>query len=295
LDDMTGSEATGRPKERLLARALVELADTLVADFDMLEFLHGLTARCVELLDAAAAGLAVTDQRGRLRVIASSSEQARLLELFELQNHEGPCLVCFRTGEPVTDPDLGQVNQLWPRFAAQAQNSGFRSVHVVPMRLREEIIGSLILFRTDPGHLTEEDAHAGRALADVGTIGILQERAVRERAVLDEQLETALDSRVIIEQAKGILAERGRIGMHEAFSRLCDYARGRNQPPPRGSARRHRGPGRHRERHRLGVRPAARHSPGVAPLDPAGTSPTPGPDEQERLTGDACHTSPEPM
>jgi GAF domain-containing protein len=230
LDDMTGSEATGRPKERLLARALVELADTLVADFDMLEFLHGLTARCVELLDAAAAGLAVTDQRGRLRVIASSSEQARLLELFELQNHEGPCLVCFRTGQPVTDPDLGQVNQLWPRFAAQARNSGFRSVHVVPMRLREEIIGSLLLFRTEPGHLTEEDAHAGRALADVGTIGILQERAVRDRAVLDEQLETALDSRVIIEQAKGILAERGRIGMHEAFGRLRDYARGRNQP-----------------------------------------------------------------
>jgi len=227
---MTGSNETRLPKEQLLARAFVELADTLVADFDMLEFLHGLTARCVELLDAAAAGLAVTDQRGQLRVIAASSEQARLLELFELQNDEGPCLVCFRTGQSVADPDLDHYNQLWPRFAAQARDAGFRSVYAVPMRLREEIIGSLNLFRTDPGLLPEVDGHVGQALADVATIAILQERAVRSRHVLAEQLQTALNSRVVIEQAKGVLAERGGIGMDEAFSRLRDYARSHSHP-----------------------------------------------------------------
>jgi len=230
LEDMTGSGQTVRAKEQLLARAFVELADTLVADFDMLEFLHGLTARCVELLDAAAAGLAVTDQRGQLRVIAASSERARLLELFELQNDEGPCLVCFRTGQPVAEPDLDHFNRLWPRFAAQAREAGFRSVYAVPMRLREEIIGSLNLFRTEPGHLPEVDAHVGQAMADVATIAILQERAVRSRSVLAEQLQTALNSRVVIEQAKGVLAERGRIGMDEAFSGLRDYARSRNHP-----------------------------------------------------------------
>jgi len=236
LDDMTGPDDmtelgdTGRPKEQLLARAFVELADTLVADFDMLEFLHGLTARCVDLLDAAAAGLAVTDQRGQLRVIAASSEQARLLELFELQNDEGPCLVCFRTGQPVADPDLDHFNRQWPRFAAHARDAGFRSVHAVPMRLREEIIGSLNLFRTQPGHLPEVDAHVGQALADVATIAMLQERAVRSRHVLAEQLQTALNSRVVIEQAKGVLAERGRIDMDEAFSGIRDYARNRKHP-----------------------------------------------------------------
>jgi GAF domain-containing protein len=230
LHDMPEFGETGRPKEQLLARAFVELADTLVADFDVLEFLHGLTARCVELLDADAAGLAVTDQRGQLRVIAASSEQARLLELFELQNDEGPCLVSFRTGRPVADPDLDRRNHRWPRFAAQARDAGFRSVHAVPMRLREEIIGSLNLFRTEPGYLSEVDAHVGQAMADVATIAMLQERAVRSRTVLAEQLQTALNSRVVVEQAKGVLAERGGVGMDEAFSRLRDYARSRNHP-----------------------------------------------------------------
>jgi GAF domain-containing protein len=225
LYDMTGS--VGPSKGQLLANAFVELADTLVADFDMLEFLHGLTAHCVELLDAAAAGLMVTDQRDQLRVIAASSEQARLLELFELQNDEGPCLLCFRTGQPAGDPDLDHFNKHWPRFAAQARADGFRSVYAVPMRLREEIIGSLNLFRTEPGQLPEVDGHVGQALADVATIAILQERAVRSRTLLAEQLQTALNSRVVIEQAKGVLAERGGMGMDEAFTRLRDYARSR--------------------------------------------------------------------
>lgn len=211
-----------------LADVFVEMADTLVADFDLIDFLHTMTERCVELLDVSAAGLLLTDGQGMLQVVAASSERTRLLELFQLQTDEGPCLDCFRTGGPVSVADLPSAGR-WPRFTAAAAEVGFAAVHALPMRLRTEVIGALNLFGTDPGGLDEDRLRIGQALADVATIGLLQQRAIHRRDVLTEQLQTALNSRVLIEQAKGLLAERLQVSVVEAFAVLRSAARARNQ------------------------------------------------------------------
>ena len=201
----------------------------MVADFDVIDFLHMLTDRSVRLLEASAAGVVLADPRGQLRVAAASSEEASLLELFQLQNDQGPCLECFRTGQPVTAADLAGVAQQWPRFAQAAMRSGFRSVQALPMRLRDQVIGALNLFAVQPDPFSPADLRIGQALADVATIGLLQERNVRRREAVAEQLQSALNSRVIIEQAKGKLAERLSIDMDRAFAMLRDYARNSNQ------------------------------------------------------------------
>jgi GAF domain-containing protein len=213
---------------QLLSETFVELTDTLVADFDVIDFLHVLTGRSAALLDVSAVGLLLADQRGELRVVAASSEAARLLELFQLQNDQGPCLDCFRSGQPVTATDLG-TDQRWPRFAAAATQAGFGAVQALPMRLREQVIGALNLFRAAPGVFDLADVRVGQALADVATIGLLHERNMRRSDTLNEQLQTALNSRVVIEQAKGKLAERLGLDMDQAFSVLRDYARSRNR------------------------------------------------------------------
>ncbi|MGH3801983.1 MAG: GAF and ANTAR domain-containing protein [Pseudonocardiaceae bacterium] len=215
-------------RESVLAEAFVGLADTLVAGYDVIDLLHRLTEVSVQLLDVDAAGLLLSDQCNNLHMMASSSESSRLLELFQLQNDEGPCLDCFRTGSPVAALDLADAAGRWPRFAAHAQLEGFHSVHALPMRLRTETIGALNLFRDRPGELPAVDLRVGQALADVATIGILQERAVHRGEVLAEQLQAALNSRVIIEQAKGVLAERGDVDMNQAFNRLRQHARTHN-------------------------------------------------------------------
>ena len=212
----------------LLSETFVELTDTMVADFDVIDFLHVLTDRSVQLLDVSAAGLLLADPRGELRVLAASSEAARLLELFQLQNHEGPCLDCYRTGRPVEATDLAAEARRWPRFAAAAQRAGFTAVQALPMRLREQVIGALNLFRADTGAFAPGDVRVGQALADVATISLLHERNVRLSDTLNEQLQTALNSRVVIEQAKGKLAERLGLDMDQAFSLLRKYARARN-------------------------------------------------------------------
>lgn len=219
----------GTERERRLTRAFVDLADTLVADFDVVDFLHTLVSRCVELLDASEAGLMLADQRGGLRLVASSSERARLLEVFEIQSEQGPCMECFRTGQPVSEDDLEARPDRWPLFTARARDAGFRSAHALPMRCRHQVIGALNLFRTAPGGLQPDDVLAGQALADVATIGILQERAVREARILAEQLQAALNSRVVIEQAKGVLAERAGLSVDDAFRVLRSFARSRNR------------------------------------------------------------------
>lgn len=221
---------TASPPEReaRLSQTLVELADTLVRDFDVVDFLHTLARSAVELLDVDAAGLVLADQSGRLRVVASSSEEARLLELVEVQNDEGPCLDCYRTGTPVVEEQLDSTDR-WPRFRQEALASGFHSVEAAPMRLRDEVIGALNLFRRSSGRLSDTDSAIGRALADVATIGLLQERSVREARVLAEQLQTALNSRVVIEQGKGVVAERGGLSMESAFEVLRTYARNHNR------------------------------------------------------------------
>jgi GAF domain-containing protein len=213
---------------QLLSETFVELTDTLVAEFDVIDFLHVLTGRSAALLDVSAVGLLLADQRGELRVVAASSEAARLLELFQLQNDQGPCLDCFRSGQPVTATDLG-TDQRWPRFAAAAAQAGFAAVQALPMRLREQVIGALNLFRAVPGVFDFADVRVGQALADVATIGLLHERNMRRSDTLNEQLQTALNSRVVIEQAKGKLAERLGLDMDQAFSVLRDYARSRNR------------------------------------------------------------------
>jgi transcriptional regulator with GAF, ATPase, and Fis domain len=212
----------------LLSATFVELTDTMVADFDVIDFMHVLTDRSVQLLDVAAAGLLLADPRGELRVVAASSQAARLLELFQLQNDEGPCLECFRAGQPVTVTDLKAETRRWPRFAGAAQEAGFSAVQALPMRLREQVIGALNLFRAVPGPFDPANIRIGQAMADVATISLLQERNVRHSDTLNEQLQTALNSRVIIEQAKGKLAERLGVDMDQAFALLRGEARARN-------------------------------------------------------------------
>lgn len=214
--------------EGLLVRTLVELTDTLVDDFDVVELLTLLTDRCVEVLNVSAAGVMLVAPEGELRVVASSSEAMRVVELFELQAQEGPCPDCYRTGESVASADLATLGGRWPNFGPVAVEAGYRSVHAMPMRLRGKVIGALNLFRTRPGELDAGDVVAARALADVATIAILQHRAVQEAQVLNEQLNHALNSRVVLEQAKGVLAERAGLNMEQAFSRLRSYARNRN-------------------------------------------------------------------
>ncbi|MFJ5270529.1 GAF and ANTAR domain-containing protein [Streptomyces sp. NPDC088358] len=215
--------------QRLLAKTFVELADNLVADFDLIDFLRLLTDRCVGMLDASAAGVLLADHDGELRVMAASDEQVRLLELFQLQNDEGPCLECFRTGAPVIVTDLIEEADRWPRFVAAAQRSGFGSVQALPMRLRDEVVGALNLFRTRRGPFDPDATPLAQALADVATISLLQQRTAHRSTVLNEQLQNALNSRVLIEQAKGKLAERRGIDMEQAFTTLRGYARAHNR------------------------------------------------------------------
>jgi GAF domain-containing protein len=217
-------------REMRLARVFVELADTLVAEFDVIDFLHTLADRSVELLGADAAGLMLADQRGSLRLVASSAESARLLEVFELQNSEGPCLDCFHTGEQLVNLDDEVMSARWPNFWAETRQLGFKSAHALPLRLRDEVIGAINLFSRNGASLSPEDVAVGQAMADVATIGLLQERSVRERDVLAEQLQTALVSRVLIEQAKGVLAERAQVPVESAFTLMRAYARKYNRP-----------------------------------------------------------------
>ena len=216
-------------REDVLARTFVELADTLVDDFDLVDVAQTLVERCVELFDATAAGLLLADTDGTLRVLASSSDQLRVVELFEIQAQEGACLDCYRSGLPVINQDLGTTDARWPRFAPVALGAGLRSVHALPVRLRNQVVGALNLFRSDAGPLDDLDVLATQALADAMAVAILQQRALRDAQLLADQLRAALDSRILIEQAKGILAERAGMSIGNAFSYLRNYARNHNQ------------------------------------------------------------------
>ena len=216
--------------EMQLAETLVELADTLVDDFDVIEFLHVLTERCVDVLGVDACGLLLADQRGgALQVAAASTAATHTLELLQLQADEGPCVDCFRTGQAVSVPDLRATTDHWPRFTPAAVEAGYAAVYAIPMRLRAEVIGALNLFDGTAHAIGEDRLRMARAMADVATIGLLQERVARRREVLVEQLQTALNSRLIIEQAKGVVAERDQMDVDQAFVWLRNTARSRNQ------------------------------------------------------------------
>ncbi len=211
-------------QQRLLD-VFVQLADTLVAEFDVIDFLHTVAETSVELLDADADGLMLADQRGAVQVVASSSQQTRTLELFELQHGEGPCLDCYHLGEIVANVAPDEAEQRWPTFGRAVRAAGFSSVHAIPMRLRQEVIGALNVFLARPGGLSEQDLALGQAIADIATIGLLQERSIQEQQLLAEQLQGALNSRVVIEQAKGMLAERHALPTESAFAAIRAHAR----------------------------------------------------------------------
>jgi GAF domain-containing protein len=212
----------------MLTRTLVELADNLVDDFDIVELLTRLTDRCVDIFDIAAAGIMLVAPDGDLRLMSSSSEALRTVELFELQSQEGPCLDCYRTGEPVITADLAADASRWPRFTPIALGAGFHGVDALPMRLRREVIGALNIFHTDPSSLDADELLGAKALADIATIAILQHDAAVNAQALNEQLSQALKSRILIEQAKGVIGERMGLDMATSFSLLRNHARNHN-------------------------------------------------------------------
>ncbi len=212
-------------REAEIIRTFATLADSLVGGFDAVDLLQTLVERSAALLDATDAGILLADGTGRLEVVASTDERAQLVELMQLGHDGGPCVECFTSGVAVSIPNIGALHDRWPLFRSAAVAQGFHALHAVPLRLRDKTIGSLNLFRDQAGELGEFDIVAAQALADVATIGILQERAVRESDVVTQQLQRALDSRVIIEQAKGVVAYVSEVSVDEAFRLIRAYAR----------------------------------------------------------------------
>jgi GAF domain-containing protein len=213
-----------------LSKIFVEVADTLVDDFDLVDFLHMLTVRTADLVGASAVGLLLADQRGHLRFMAASDEKARILEIFQVQANDGPCFDAYRTAQAVINVDLRTDTGRWPEFTKHALGVGFHSVHAFPMRVRREVIGALNVFGSNVGgNLDEVDVQIVQALTDVAAIGLLQERAVRRGEVLTEQLQGALNSRIAIEQAKGAIAQAYGISIDSAFNALRSYARQNNR------------------------------------------------------------------
>lgn len=215
-------------RESLLITTLVELADNLVDDFDVIEVLTMLCNRCVETIDVDAAGVMLVSPAGELQYVASSSESMRLLELYQIQTAEGPCVECFNSGEAIIDRLLDDARDQWPHFSPQAIEQGFNSVYCLPMRLRGRIIGALNFFRVDADPLDESDVVVAQGLSGVATIAILQHQTSLDAKVLNSQLSKALDSRIIIEQAKGMVSQATGCDVDQAFNRLRAHARNHN-------------------------------------------------------------------
>jgi GAF domain-containing protein len=212
-------------REGRLLQTFAKLADTLVDDYDVVDLLQLLVDSCRDLLDMTAAAILLANGRGELEVIASTSESSRLVEVMQLSAEAGPCIESFRSGRPVSLPEIKEAPAPWAGFRQSALEQGFRSVEALPLRLRESTIGTLNLLRSEPGRPPEDDLSAAQAFADVATIGILHERSIRESTVLTEQLQAALNSRIIIEQAKGVVSHTRGVPIDEAFTLIREYAR----------------------------------------------------------------------
>lgn len=208
-----------------LAHVFVDVADTLVADFDLMDCLHNLTRHAADMIEDSAVGLLLVDSSDRLTHVAASTEDAETLELFQLQHDEGPCIDCVRSGAPVYESDLSLTSARWPLFAPRAAEAGIQSVHAFPLRLRDTVIGALNIFGREPTPLAPSDIPLVQSLADIGTIAILQEQALSRAEVLTEQLQYALNSRIVIEQAKGAVARALDLDVQAAFEVLRDHAR----------------------------------------------------------------------
>ena len=215
-------------REDDIVAALVSMAGSLARGHDVNELLTQLAADCARLIDVNAVGLLLADARGALHVVAASSERVADLEAFQAQRAQGPCHTCYLEGEPVNVPDLAAASARWPEFAAVAARAGVASVHAVPMRLRDAVVGALNLFGTTPGSLDEADLRLAQALADVATVALIQDRAAADSNLVNEQLQKALDSRVVLEQAKGVLSYSGDLDMPAAYAALRQYARDHN-------------------------------------------------------------------
>jgi len=228
-DPRLDADGTTTTRDAMLARRFVTLADTLVDDYDVLDLLDQLVTACVDLLDVTAAGLLLKDQRGSIQLLASSSEATRIVELYQLETREGPCLEAVQSGRTVVADGLTELRSRWPSFAASAEANGFGSVCACPMRLRDQTIGALNVFGSEASQLAADDLRIAQALADVATIGILQQRSLHRASLVAEQLQSALNSRVVIEQAKGVLAEYAKTDMDGAFRALRAHARSNNR------------------------------------------------------------------
>ena len=212
-------------REAEINRAFVALASRLVDGFDVVDLLGELTERCTGLLDIASAGLLLADASGTLHVLAASSERTRLLEIFQLQRAQGPCRDCYLSGASVSVADLTSMQERWPDFVPRARDLGFASVHALPMRLHDRVLGALGLFGTSIGTLAPDDLALGQALADVASVALVQDMSARDAGAYNEQLQAALTNRVVLEQAKGVLAQLGDIDVADAFTVLRRYAR----------------------------------------------------------------------
>jgi len=212
-------------RESEIVRAFVELTNELVDDYDVVDMLSQLTTNCAGLLGISSAGLLLADGRGVLHLVASSSERTHHLEVFQLQREEGPCLDCFHGAQAVLAPDLDAERERWPQFCRAASGVGFRSVHALPMRLRDTMLGTLGLFGDETGALGDDDLALAQALVHVASVAIVNTRAASERSTLNAQLQLALRGRVVVEQAKGVLAYAGGLEMDLAFTVLRRYAR----------------------------------------------------------------------
>ena len=293
---MSNSELSrAATRQTLTATTFVEIVDTLVGDFDVIEVLTALTSRCVELLDAAAAGILLADPDGHLRVIGASTEQIALLELFQIQNDQGPCLDCFHSGQVVHSSALAGPTK-WPQFAAESVTAGFPSVCAIPLRLKSVILGCLNLFMSEPIGLSDGDIELAQALADVASIAIIQDQATRNAAIREGHLQHALISRIAIEQAKGMIAERAGVDMDEAFSRL--RARAEQQPGVdrgRRGARRRRAADRRLRRRPSSAAPAPSSDPPRLTVGAGPDRPPPKAGKvRRRWSRTACCVAPNP-
>jgi GAF domain-containing protein len=218
-------------RERRLIETFAQLADTLVDDYDILELLQQLVDTCSSLFEVEAAGLLLADpDTGELDLVASTSEASTIVETMQLGAVAGPCIEAFRTSKIVQVQDIEDAPDAWQDFRDTALEQGFRAVSAIPMRLRTVTIGALNLFATEPRHLNDRDLRAAQALADVATIGILHARTAEAADLLRDQLQTALSSRIVIEQAKGVLAHTHGIDMDAAFALLRNHARTNRRP-----------------------------------------------------------------
>lgn len=225
---MSEQASTGAERERRVTQAFVALAGGLTQSGEPLALVEQLTGYCADLLDVASAGLLLADSRGLLSVVAASTANTRRLEAFQAQSAEGPCHDCYTTGAPVLIADLTVHHARWPHFVPAALQAGFVSVHAVPMRMHDHTLGALNLFSSSPGTLNDQDVSLAQALADVASVALVQDRNATSRDALNTQLQTALNSRVLIEQAKGLLAQSGDLDMANAFTLLRKYARDHN-------------------------------------------------------------------